>query len=67
MLAHLEQRPARPTWLRSGLPIELERIILRALAKDASLRPTMRQLADELGDLADAMSLSVTMPMALAV
>ncbi len=67
MLAPLEQRPARPTWLRSGLPIELERIILRALAKDASLRPTMRQLADELGDLADAMSLSVTMPMALAV
>jgi serine/threonine protein kinase len=67
MLAHLEQRPARPTWLRSGVPVELERIILRALAKDAALRPTMRQLADELGDLADAMSLACTMPMAMAV
>ena len=31
------------------------------------LRPTMRELADELGDLADAMTLSVTMPMAMAV
>jgi serine/threonine protein kinase len=67
MLAHLEQRPARPTWLRAHLPIELERVILRALAKDPALRPTMRELADELGDLADAMSLSVTMPMAIAV
>ena len=67
MLAHLEQRPARPTWLRAGLPIDLERVILRALAKDPAMRPTMRELADELGDLADAMSLSVTMPMAIAV
>jgi serine/threonine-protein kinase len=66
MLAHLEQRPARPTWLRAGVPIELERVILRALAKDPALRPTMRELAEQLGDLADAMSLSVTMPMAVA-
>jgi serine/threonine protein kinase len=67
MLAHLEQRPARPTWLRAGLPVDLERVILRSLAKDPSLRPTMRELADELGDLADAMTLSETMPMAIAV
>jgi len=67
MLAHLEQRPARPTWLRTGLPIDLERVIMRALAKDPALRPTMRELADELGDLADAMSLTQTMPMAMAV
>ncbi len=66
MFAHLEQRPARPTWLRTGVPIELERVILRALAKDPALRPTMRELADELGDLADAMSLTITMPMAIA-
>ena len=66
MYAHLEQRPARPTWLRTGVPIELERVILRALAKDPALRPTMRELADELGDLADAMSLTITMPMAIA-
>jgi eukaryotic-like serine/threonine-protein kinase len=67
MLAHLEQRPARPTWLRAGLPVDLERLILRSLAKDPSLRPTMRELADELGDLADAMTLTETMPMAIAV
>jgi hypothetical protein len=66
MFAHLEQRPARPTWLRTGVPIDLERVILRALAKDPALRPTMRELADELGDLADAMSLTITMPMAIA-
>ena len=67
MLAHLEQRPARPTWLRAGLALELERIIMRALAKDPALRPTMRQLADELGDLADALTATTTMPMAMAV
>ena len=67
MLAHREQRPARPTWLRAAVPIELERVILRALAKDPAHRPTMRELADELGDLADSMSLSETMPMAIAV
>jgi serine/threonine protein kinase len=67
MLAHLEQRPPRPTWLRAGLPLELERVIMRALSKDPLLRPTMRELADELGDLADAMMLTETMPMAIAV
>jgi eukaryotic-like serine/threonine-protein kinase len=67
MLAHLEQRPARPTWLRAGVPGELERTILRMLAKDPAMRPTMRELADELGDLADALSLACTVPMAIAV
>jgi serine/threonine protein kinase len=54
MVAHLEQRPARPAWLRSGTPIELERLVLRALAKDPDLRPTMTELAHALGELADA-------------
>ena len=67
MLAHLEQRPARPTWLRAGLPIDLERVIMRALGKDPALRPTMRELADELGDLGDTMLLGATMPMPIAV
>ena len=53
MMAHMEQRPARPSWLRP-MPIELERIILRALAKDAADRPTMHELATALGDLMDA-------------
>ncbi len=67
MLAHTEQRPARPTWLRRGVPVELERLILRCLAKDAALRPTMRELANELGDLSDVMISGATMPMAIAV
>lgn len=53
MLAHLEKRPARPSWLRA-MPIELERIILRSLAKDPAARPTMAELATELADLMDA-------------
>ncbi|MEJ7602799.1 MAG: serine/threonine-protein kinase [Kofleriaceae bacterium] len=53
MLAHLEQRPARPSWL-AKLPVELERLILRALAKQPAHRPTMSELADELAALADA-------------
>ncbi len=52
MMAHLEQRPARPSWLRA-MPIELERIILRALAKDPAARPTMQEVALSLGALVD--------------
>ncbi len=52
MMAHLEQRPARPSWLRA-MPIELERIILRALAKDPDARPTMHDIAIALSELVD--------------
>jgi serine/threonine-protein kinase len=52
MLAHCEHRPARPSWLRA-MPIELERLILRALAKDPAQRPTMRELAYELAELVE--------------
>lgn len=67
MIAHLDKRPSRPSWLCAGMPIELERIILRSLAKDPALRPTMIELALVLGDLVDAMSATQTMPMAIAV
>jgi serine/threonine-protein kinase len=59
MMAHMEQRPARPSWLRL-MPIQLERIILRALAKDAADRPTMHELATELAALADAYTPAIT-------
>jgi serine/threonine protein kinase len=55
MTAHLEQRPARPSWLAT-MPIELERIILRALAKTPEDRPRMAELARELTQLADGLS-----------
>lgn len=59
MFAHMEQRPARPSWLRS-MPMELERIILRALAKDPAHRPSMHELATTLGDMMDAYAPAVT-------
>jgi serine/threonine-protein kinase len=60
MWAHLESRPPRPSWLRAGIGVELERVVLRALAKDAEDRPTMAELAQRLGAPAyrDAMRLS---------
>jgi serine/threonine protein kinase len=66
MIAHLEQRPSRPSWVRD-MPIELERVIMRALAKDPAMRPTMAEVAIELGDLADALSASETLRMRIAV
>ena len=53
MLAHIEQRPARPSWLRP-MPMELERLILRALAKDPAARPSMHEMACALSELLDA-------------
>jgi len=52
MIAHLEQRPARPSWLRP-MPMELERLILRALAKDPDARPSMHEMACSLSELLD--------------
>jgi serine/threonine protein kinase len=54
MTAHLEERPARPSWL-AAMPLELERLILRALAKAPEDRPSMTELATALTALADAM------------
>jgi serine/threonine protein kinase len=50
--AHMERRPPRPSWLRR-MPIELERLILRSLAKDPALRPAMREVAAALSAMAD--------------
>ncbi|HUJ57848.1 MAG TPA: serine/threonine-protein kinase [Kofleriaceae bacterium] len=64
MLAHLEQRAPRPSWLRAQVPLELERLVLRALAKDPRVRPTMRELAAAFGALAGAPLASGTLRMA---
>lgn len=50
MHAHLEIRPSRPSWIRP-MPAELERLILRMLAKDPADRPAMSEVAVELADL----------------
>ncbi len=65
MNAHLEQRPARPSWLRANLPGELERLVLRALAKVPGDRPTMAELARRLDELAEALSCSDTLRLAV--
>ncbi|HEX8113539.1 MAG TPA: serine/threonine-protein kinase [Kofleriaceae bacterium] len=52
MTAHLECRPTRPSWVRP-MPIELERLILRSLAKRPDDRPAMHEVAVALGELAD--------------
>jgi len=44
MLAHHEWLADRPSMHRSDLPSELERMIVRAMAKDEGLRPTMAEL-----------------------
>jgi serine/threonine protein kinase len=44
MLAHHEWLAERPSVKRSDLPAELELLIVRAMAKDPSLRPTMSEL-----------------------
>jgi serine/threonine protein kinase len=65
MNLHSEQRPARPSWLRAGIPLEVERLVLRALAKDPALRPSMAELADALADLAEVADSSTTLRMAV--
>lgn len=44
MLAHHEWLAERPSLHRSDLPPELERLIVRTMAKDPALRPTMAEL-----------------------
>ena len=51
MAAHLEQRPPRPSLL-APIPAALDRLIVRALSKQAGSRPAMADVARELGALA---------------
>lgn len=52
MLAHCERLPERPAARCADLDPELERLIMRALAKDPAMRPTMAELDAELARLA---------------
>jgi len=53
MMAHMEQRPARPSWLRAAIPVDVERLVMRALAKAPAMRPTMAEMARALVRLVD--------------
>jgi serine/threonine protein kinase len=52
MTAHCERLPSWPAMRRSAFDPALERLIVRALAKDPGERPTMAELAAELAALA---------------
>jgi serine/threonine protein kinase len=54
-LAHQQAMPAAPGKRRAGVPEALDRLIVRALAKDPALRPTMAAMASALADLAFAL------------
>jgi serine/threonine protein kinase len=48
MVAHCERLPERPSTRRPDLDPALERLIVRALAKDPAMRPTMADMDAEL-------------------
>lgn len=48
MTAHAEQLPVRPAAIRADIGPELDRLIMRMLAKDPDLRPTMLEVSQEL-------------------
>jgi serine/threonine-protein kinase len=52
MLGHCERMPERPSVRCPGIDPELERVIIRALAKDPAMRPTMADLDVDLARLA---------------
>ncbi len=54
MAAHMEERPARPSWF-APTPPALERLILRMLAKAPAARPAMADVAAALLDQLDAL------------
>jgi len=64
MMCHLEKRPARPSWLRAAVPVEIERLVMRALSKAPGLRPTMAEMSRALNRLADVALPSETLRMA---
>jgi serine/threonine-protein kinase len=54
MTAHRDRLAARPSTRRADLPPALDDLIMRALAKDPAMRPTMADIAAALVELAPA-------------
>jgi len=61
MVAHSENLVERPSARRSGVPRDLERLVMRLLAKDPALRPTAHEAESELGRIAREMAPANTM------
>jgi serine/threonine-protein kinase len=55
LTAHTEQRPESPSVRRPGVPLALEHLVLRMLAKEPGLRPRMADVSRQLTDLAFAL------------
>ncbi|SEG70170.1 Serine/threonine protein kinase [Thermomonospora echinospora] len=51
MHQHLHEAPPRPTALRPDIPADLERLVLRLLAKDPAERPAMADVLAKLNEL----------------
>nr|HEX4316719.1 serine/threonine-protein kinase [Kofleriaceae bacterium] len=58
-IAHCEAMPPRPSARCPGVDPRLERLIVRALAKDPSMRPTMSDMAAELGRIVPIVDIDV--------
>lgn len=56
MLAHHEHLPARVAALRADVPVALDRLITRALAKEAGGRPSMTEMHGELARIAQQLA-----------
>lgn len=57
MRQHVEVAPPRPGAFRPGIPRELEKLVMRLLAKDPARRPDTREVAAELAELTSRDSL----------
>ena len=55
MSQHTDRLPDPPSRRRTGIPVELEALVLRMLAKDPGMRPRMADVARVLTELAYAM------------
>jgi serine/threonine protein kinase len=60
--AHQQAMPAAPSKLRPDVPDALDRLIVRALAKDPGMRPTMAAMTSALTELALALPPSSGLP-----